>query len=202
MLLVLLAAVATPAHAQPDQGVRFGVPIVSGGLLAVLAENPSDQLLTFTVALTYETDAGETRTVMGDMRDLLPGQRRAAKILSDQYVAGEGFHAARAAVDRVIYAGPVHPLTARAARIELGEPISTWAGALPRWELTVTNTDEAEHALALQYALLDHGQLAGVALGTIENIAPGEAQRTLLLILGPGVPEHDETILTVDTMLR
>ena len=68
MLLVLLAAVATSAHAQPDPGVRFGVPIASGGLLAVLAENPSDQLLTFTVMLTYETDAGETRTVAVKLR--------------------------------------------------------------------------------------------------------------------------------------
>jgi hypothetical protein len=202
MLFVLLAAVAIPAHAQPNPEVRFGEPIASGGLLAVLAENPSDQLLTFAVAITYRTDGDETRTVMGDMRDLLPGQRRAVTILSDQYVAGGGFHAARATVDHVIYAGPVHPLAARAARIELGEPVSTWAGALPRWELNVTNTDDAEHALTLQYALLDHGQLTGVALGTIESIAPGETQRTLLLIVGPGVPEHSETILTVDAMLR
>jgi len=179
----------------------FGEPVRfdSSGFttIGVQVTNSTDLVKSFTVKATYKNDDQILATASGAVNNLLPGQTRAASMLTTDTVP-DTFDSVRVDVDTMIQEEATTPDAEAAKKIAFGPPAIT-GGDFPMVNVEVTNTDNAAHTITVQAMFTQGGQLVGIASGAVNDIAPGQIKTATLM--GQGSFEGDVTV-AVETLVQ
>lgn len=187
-LAVAQSPLPTPLPPTPDvanSGIIFGTPItltVDGATtLAVLAQNTSSLVKSFSVRATYQLGGQVVATASGSVSDLLPGQTRAVTLTPLDAVP-QSFDIAQAVVEMISAEGVTSAWSESARQQSFGavtvEPGQTQLG------LDVTNFDSRQHTYVVQVAYVQDLNLLGMAMGTVNALPPGQTQHVTLLLRG------------------
>jgi hypothetical protein len=204
--LATLAPTRPPPTATADRGrgIELGKPValVSEGarVVGVLATNTTEVVKTFTVRATYTQDGRPVATAAGAVNDLLPGQTRAALLASTDQIP-TGAQSVRLDVGSVVDKAATTPGARAAGLIRFGAARALPSPTLPTVELDVTNGDQAAHTLTVQAALLRGDELVGVAVGSVNDLAPGATKTASLTVQGT-TEGHDRVLPAVQTIVR
>ena len=190
----------TTALADANQGLVFGTPalIKFGGLtlVGVPVTNTTDQVDTFTAKATFKKGDQIVATAVGAVNDLLPGQQRAAALVSSSMLS-DAYDSVRVDVDTLLSRERSTPAGDVARKVKFGPP-STTGGLVPTVAVEVTNSDSAPHTLTVQAALYKSGNLIGIATGAINDLVAGQTKTATLL---GAVTGADDIKLAVDTVV-
>lgn len=177
----------TPAPVDPNRGIKFGTPITFGSMgiqtAAVLVTNTTNQVKSFLVKATYKNGETIVATAIGAVNDLLPGQTRSASILSQDTIPDK-FDSVRLDVDTMVNESDTTPGSIAASKLSFGKPAISGSGSFVTINVEVTNNDTAPHSLMVQAIALIDGNLVGVAIGAVNDIAPGQTKTASLLSQG------------------
>jgi len=178
----------------------FGQPItIRQNTVAALVTNTTDQVKSFTVKATYKNGDTILATASGAVNDLRPGQRRAVTLVSSSPLPST-FESVRLDVDTMVRDVRTTPAAEAAAKLRFGPP-AIRRGNLPTMDVEVRNEDTAAHSFTVQAAFLKGGNLVGVASGAVNDLEPGQT-KTASLVSGSTIPEYDDILLAVDTLVR
>src|SRR5438445_931437 len=194
------ATVATrpsPAPADANQGLVFGTPalIKFGGLtlVGVPVTNTTDQVDTFTAKATFKKGDQIVATAVGAVNDLLPGQQRAAALVSSSMLS-DAYDSVRVDVDTLLSRERSTPAGDVARKVKFGPP-STTGGLVPTVAVEVTNSASAPNTLTVQDALSNIRNLIAIATGAVNALVAGHSKTSASL---GGVIGADDITLAVD----
>lgn len=178
----------TPAPPpDPNRGIQFGQPIIfdNGGFqtASLLVTNTTDQVKSFTVKATYKSGDNILATASGAVNDILPGQTRAASLLSQDTLPAQ-FDTVRIDVDTMIVESSTTRGSTAASKLVFGTPAISGTGNFITLNVEVTNNDSDAHSFTVQTLALLDGKLVGVATGAVNDLAPGQTKTATLLAQG------------------
>lgn len=189
--------------ADPNRGIAFGKPTVfqNGGLatVGVLVTNTSTLVKSFTVKATYKNGDQIAATALGAVNDLLPGQTRAAALLSTQAIPAR-VESVRLDVDTMIREAATTPGSVAASKLTFGPPAIQSRTGLSQVDVEVKNGGEALRGLTVQAAFVRGDELVGMAIGAVNDLAAGQTKTATLLVQGTA-GSYDKILVSTDTII-
>jgi hypothetical protein len=188
------------AAAAPDASViTFAPPVLlhigDRYLPAVLATNTSNQVVGFTVEVTWKRGGAVAGTSRGSAQNVLPYEQRAVNLAFDTPIPPDA--TGQAQVERMLPPPPASTVQALAS-IGFGRT-SIVAGGIPDLQTFVTNGDAAPHSLTVGAALVSKGTLVATASGALGSIAPRLTLPVLMPIAGDD-SAFDQILIYVETV--
>lgn len=193
----------TDAPAAPpdaNRGIQFSGPVTldSSGFVSVvtLATNTTNMVKTFTVKATYKNGDQILATAVGTVNDMQPGQTRAVSLVSLDEIPAT-YETVRIDVDTMILETKTTDGADAARQIVFGPPAIDANGFI---NVEATNNDDSLHTFTVQGILMQGGQLVGIAVGTVNDLAPGQTKTVTMI--AQGAAQGAETRVMVDTMIQ
>ena len=195
------ASDAPSEQAQADI-ITFGEPLIvrSAALTQtyVPVTNTGTNVRSFTVKATWKTGDQIVATASGAVNDLLPGQTRAANLLSPEPIP-ETADSFMVEVDTSIVDAPSTEGSVVAEKITFGPPQVTSRGGLTQVAVEVTNNDDKPQSMIVQAMFLNGDTLTAVGSGAVIDIGAGQTKTASLLVQGN--TEGSKVHLAVDTVV-
>jgi hypothetical protein len=185
------------APADPNRGIVFGTPIKSATGAAVLVTNTTDDVKSFIVRATWKQGETILATANGAVNDLRPGMRQATALSSTDRVPDQ-YESVRTEVNTMIREATTTPAAEAASKISFGPPKQSKIGL----DVEATNGDSAAHSFIVIATFLKGGELSGMGSGAVNDLEPGQTKTVTLSAGTGGVPERDETLISVGTVVK
>lgn len=186
-----------------NKGIVFGEPVTfsSGGFSTVglLVTNTTDQVKSFTVKATYKLGDDILATAVGAVNDLLPGQMRAASLISQDAIPSQ-FDSVRVDVDTMIVEDSTTPGASAASKIAFGKPALSGDANFVTVNVEVTNNDSNAHSFTVQSIFLQGEKLIGIGTGAVNDLAAGQTKTASLIV--QGMAQNADIELAVETVIQ
>ncbi len=205
------AAPSTPAAAGPapapapdagvNPGVTFGKPVVfatSGvGAAAVLATNPTGQVVSFAVKATFVSGGNTVATASGSVNDLKPNERRAAVLSIYTGSIPATYDSVNVTMDKLLANAPATPAATAASKLSIKQVVSG-SGSGVTVIAEVKNDDTVAHSVTVQAAFLKGGELLAVGSGGPDDVIPaGQSKRATFDVVG-NATGYDTVLMSID----
>lgn len=196
------AAPAEPMIAVGTEGgIELGEPVVfdTGGFatVGVLVRNTTNLVKSFSVQATYKSGDQILAVAWGAVNDLLPGQTRAALLLTQDTIP-TSFDSVRVNVDTMVRESRTTDGAEVARKLTFGPVVVRNDAGLATARVEVTNHDSAPHTFSVQTTFTQGGKLVALGSGAVNNLGPGQTKTAMLLIQGnPAGAEIQTAVETV-----
>jgi hypothetical protein len=166
------------------------------GARTLLVENTESVAYDVEVEMTYSVSGTPIATAVSDVPDLLPGQRRGVNLSPSSPLPLDRRFDYEVKVTR-----RQHSDETRGAEVLRRIQFGRWEGVPDLGlDVEVTNGDLATRSVAVQGLLIRGGRLAGIASGSLAELAPGQTKTVTLLTREP-TPRFDRVVFTAERLL-
>ena len=186
-----------------DQGIVLGDPVVIGEesleQAALLLQNNTNLVKSYSVKATYKNGDTITATATGFVSDHLPGTIRTATL----YFSGESPAAddvVSVQIDTMLTEDASTPNGDIAKQVTFGPPTINIDEFFSSIDVEVTNGSDVAASIGVTAAILRDGVLVGTGTGFASDAAAGQTKTVSLFVTGE-LEETDDLLLSVDTVV-
>jgi hypothetical protein len=185
-----------------DQGIIVGEPVVIGEeslqQVAVLLQNNTDLVKSYSVKATYLNGDTITVSATGFVSDHLPGSIRVATLFfsGDPPQTGD---VGSVQIDTMLTEDESTPNGDIAQQVTFGPPTFNIDEFFSSIDVQVTNGSDVATSIGVTAAILRDGELVGTGSGFANDMAAGQTKTASLFVTGD-LEEDDDVILSVDTV--
>lgn len=195
---------ATAQVLASNKGMVFGdLAVIGSGLLSQIGVpviNTTNQVKTFTVMATFKRGDQIVGTAVGSVNDLSPRERRVA-VLASLSGPPKGYDSVRVNVDTLVQEARSTRAAEVASKITFGKLAAQSAfGGFTTLVVETTNGDTRAHTFTVQASFYKGGNLIGLAVGSVNDLAPGQTKTATLTLVG-SYAGANEAYLGIDTLV-
>src|SRR4051812_27337424 len=186
-----------------DQGIIVGEPAVIGEeslqQIAVLLQNNTDLVKSYSVKATYLNGDTITVSASGFVSDHLPGSIRVATLFFSGAAPGAD-DVGSVQIDTMLTEDASTPNGDIAKQVTFGPPTINVDEFFSSIDVQVTNGSDVAASIGVSAAILRDGVLVGTGTGFANDMAAGQTKTASLFVTGD-LEETDDLLLSVDTVV-